>query len=306
MIVAFIIISTITVLVMAEEFDQLPKSLQNLSSSLVHNQNCRNILICGIVIIMATSISLSLPTLLDGDKENNKTKKDILPQTIIISNLNVYENGLGSRSFELENGGSGNNKDSGLSDEHGLLKNQQEVILNLFLTATVHHNITFNGIQIQNIIDENCETDCDEQKIKDLVMKFIEKLKNNSVATVNLNDIDEKILSNLSNTGDDKTSLNCSSNVADCPNSKHSVKKRSILPEIKGIEEYVRYTSTTEGCKFPEYVVFMWVLCLIALATALKLYYLIKTILAVAMVILYMILIMETGVFEESDKVNDK
>jgi adenylate cyclase 8 len=45
-------------------------------------------------------------------------------------------------------------------------------------------------------------------------------------------------------------------------------------------------------CSHPEYVVFTWVLCLIALATALKLYYLVKTFLATIMVICYSILIL--------------
>lgn len=47
----------------------------------------------------------------------------------------------------------------------------------------------------------------------------------------------------------------------------------------------------TESCSHPEYVVFTWVLCLIALATGLKLYYLVKTFMATFMVCCYAILI---------------
>lgn len=45
-------------------------------------------------------------------------------------------------------------------------------------------------------------------------------------------------------------------------------------------------------CVQPKYVVFTWVLCLIALATALKLYYLVKTILAFTLVTVFCILIL--------------
>lgn len=55
------------------------------------------------------------------------------------------------------------------------------------------------------------------------------------------------------------------------------------------------YTNGKNGgndyCSHPEYLVFTWVLCLIALATGLKLYYLVKTFLAAIMVCCYAILI---------------
>lgn len=46
-----------------------------------------------------------------------------------------------------------------------------------------------------------------------------------------------------------------------------------------------------EPCSHPEYLVFTWVLCLIALATGLKLYYLVKTFMASIMVCCYAVLI---------------
>lgn len=46
------------------------------------------------------------------------------------------------------------------------------------------------------------------------------------------------------------------------------------------------------ACSHPEYLVFTWVLCLIALATGLKLYYLVKTFMAIIMVCCYAILIL--------------
>jgi adenylate cyclase 8 len=56
-------------------------------------------------------------------------------------------------------------------------------------------------------------------------------------------------------------------------------------------------------CSEPEYVVFSWVLCLIALATALKLYYLVKTFMALGLVATFciLILIIFPDVFETYD-----
>lgn len=45
-------------------------------------------------------------------------------------------------------------------------------------------------------------------------------------------------------------------------------------------------------CVRPEYIVFTWILCLIALASALKLYYLVKTALATLIVSVYATLIL--------------
>jgi hypothetical protein len=56
-----------------------------------------------------------------------------------------------------------------------------------------------------------------------------------------------------------------------------------------------------EQCLNAEYVVYTWVLCLVALATALKLYYLVKTTLATVMVSVFttLILVAYKEVFEE-------
>ncbi|XP_067013810.2 adenylyl cyclase 78C [Anabrus simplex] len=51
-------------------------------------------------------------------------------------------------------------------------------------------------------------------------------------------------------------------------------------------------SSNYDSCDHPEYIVFTWVLCLVALATSLKLYYLVKTALALVMVSVYAVLIM--------------
>jgi adenylate cyclase 8 len=51
-------------------------------------------------------------------------------------------------------------------------------------------------------------------------------------------------------------------------------------------------TADANGCIHPEYIAFSWVLCLIALATALKLYYLVKMQLAIGLVTVFCFLIL--------------
>ncbi|RZF48787.1 hypothetical protein LSTR_LSTR008136 [Laodelphax striatellus] len=64
-----------------------------------------------------------------------------------------------------------------------------------------------------------------------------------------------------------------------------------ILPdEIFSDSRYV-LTEDNPCCVHPEFLVFTWVLCLVALATTLKLYFLIKTMFAIAMVVAYFMLI---------------
>lgn len=57
-------------------------------------------------------------------------------------------------------------------------------------------------------------------------------------------------------------------------------------------------------CIRPEYMVFTWILCLIALASALKLYYLVKTALAATIVLVYAVLILVVckDIFTERDR----
>nr|CAD7265771.1 unnamed protein product [Timema shepardi] len=65
-------------------------------------------------------------------------------------------------------------------------------------------------------------------------------------------------------------------------------KRRSVDDEANQTllvgERAVTPSNHHEMCTHPEYIVFTWVLCLVALATCLKLYYLVKTALAAAMV----------------------
>lgn len=286
-----------TVIVMAEEFEQLPLSLQKFSSMLVHNRNSRNIFICGVIILMSASISLSLyectnrnsqmpvePDALQNDDYRNYDRP------IFISNVNIFENEV---PLSVDN----KKMYNGVDD---LPPNRKEIIFNLFLTATVHHNITLNGVKISDVLEKDCEMNCDEQKIKEIIRKYVEMLKmSNDTKTSVESDYYDKVYDNSL----DGNEGNCSMNLSDCSSKIHSIIKRNANSKTYNSTETI--TTTTEynfsnksTCEHPEYIVFMWVLCLIALATALKLYYLIKTCLAVILLTVYTVLITQTGVFE--------
>ncbi|EDV96903.1 GH16533, partial [Drosophila grimshawi] len=68
---------------------------------------------------------------------------------------------------------------------------------------------------------------------------------------------------------------------------------------------YVISIDDSSGCVHREYIVFTWVLCLVSLATALKLYYLIKATMAVGMVAFYTTLIFIRFSTNESFSLNN-
>lgn len=76
------------------------------------------------------------------------------------------------------------------------------------------------------------------------------------------------------------------------PKTKKEIKKekRNYASSIDTDNNHY-FENRVEPCSHPEYLVFTWVLCLIALATGLKLYYLVKTFMATIMVCCYSILI---------------
>lgn len=230
--VATVLLTLTSVLVMAEEFQQLPKSLQRLSTTLVDNRTSRTALICGVIILMAFASSLSL--VLNADSTSTATLND----TRIISTA------LASRAF------SGNRE---------LYTANDDVVVNMSLAATVYHNANSDSLNGSfDFIEYNCTGDCIKNVINAVGLQNL--LKNNShVSKRSMEDTEREVLQ-----------LRTSSNVS-----------------AAGV-----ITSTYDDCPHPEYIVFTWVLCMIALATALKLYYLIKLFLAIVMVGVYTVLIL--------------
>lgn len=204
-----------SILVMAEEFEGLPRILQKSSATLVHHRNRRTIFVCVVVILMATASTIGLMLC-----PLNRTTC-----TNCEGDYNVFR-------------------------EITPAYQTSDINLNVFLT--VHHNITINSDQPIDIRNQS------KRSLTEL---------ENKTGNFLLNSI-----------------LNVP--VGDLIDANYTIESEDESP-----------------CAHPEYVVFTWVLCLIALATALKLYYLVKTFMAIAMVGTYALLIIVVfpDVFSSSD-----
>lgn len=188
--VSTVILTFQMLLVMAEEFPNLPVFLQKSSASLVHRRDFRTFFICTIIFLLSAASSMSIlcpMELNDSVNDINATNGSNIPSTL---NSNVAKN------------------------------------MDLF--ASNLSKLQVNELHRNHI--ENSEKSLDKNA-KDLISN-------------------QKVSPNLFHSGSQNTT-----------------------------------------CSHPEYLVFTWVLCLIALATGLKLYYLVKTFMAFIMVCCYAMLI---------------
>jgi hypothetical protein len=60
MAITTVLLAVALVMVMAEEFHQLPEALQTMSSVLMHHRNRRTAFICCVVVLMSVASSISL------------------------------------------------------------------------------------------------------------------------------------------------------------------------------------------------------------------------------------------------------
>ncbi|CAH0557313.1 unnamed protein product [Brassicogethes aeneus] len=252
-----VLLTFTTVLVMAEEFKQLPQSLQNMSYALVHNRNRRTIFICVVIIIMSIVSSISLERFKFTSQVDNTTLR-ILPE-----NLHKLAKGTST-------------------------SNANQFILNLSLIAKVNHNVTVNFTGDSH----NCSEQCLKEILDKIVLNDKGKEPDNTTeytGTV-MNSINEK-LSKLN-----QSIYRIENKLSNSERHKRSVSKNTnglTMDELSAErnQKLLQIALKDDLCLHPEYIVFTWVLCLIALATALKLYYLIKLFLAVVMVGVYTFLI---------------
>lgn len=229
--IATVLLTATSVLVMAEEFQQLPKTLQKISSTLVHHRKSRTAFICGVVIIMslASSTTLILPS-------SSKIDYNRLTSTVS-TDLNAAPP---KASYILQNSRS-------LITEKSL---PSKVDVEFYLSANVQQNFTLN-----------LELDNTNISLSNKNLKGNTKSTNNQIEIMVRN---KRYINTTKNTDTNKDT---------------EVAQRNNKSEIE------------RDCSNPEYIVFTWVLCLISLATALKLYYLVKAFLAVFMLTTYTALI---------------
>lgn len=277
---------------MAEEFEQLPTSLQNISFTLMHNRKSRTAFICGVIILMSVASSVRLLTSL-----------------IDVSPCNTS-----------------------VDSERFVTKNTEEVIMNLFLTASIQQNITVLDSKVITFNESACDEICMRHFIDLSKMENVMKNSGNfSITHMILNrdnyeNNDTTLFSNLNNKNvsyhfyestnlvSNRNENGCELNTETC--SRNRMKRASMITNVtfnktahnkiqslnklrdKGLNTLTKQVffenanAISTDKEYLEYIVFTWVLCLVALATALKLYYLIKTFLAVVMIVVYVILIL--------------
>ncbi|XP_017096098.2 adenylyl cyclase 78C isoform X1 [Drosophila bipectinata] len=236
--VGTVVLTFCCVLVMAEEFPGLPRCLKTNSAKLVHQRQRRTLFICGVIVSMCMLSAIGLV---------------LCPSSTYIGTVDEQSRFLRLASLY---------SNTSLADK--------EYKLNVYLSATIHHNITIStptsgGGPAASLVDIT------------------------SAPT------DELVRSTLANA----LSLNLtpplehferSHRPYTLTNNGHSV-SLSNLSYVDG--SGLRTDVDLEGeCAHPEYLVFTWVLCLVSLATALKLYYLVKAVMALGMVAFYTALIM--------------
>lgn len=287
MVVVTIVLTIAMLLVMAEEFHQFPQQLQKISSTLAHNRNTRTAFICILIIVMSLSSSVSL---LKNYPQNNVEEQST--------------NSSYSRDYSQTNPTLLLQRDSFEVPEIEVKNMEQELTVNLTLSAKLN-----TGITLKNI---NCTGDCFKGFISKLNKLFSNdtNIGSDSTSTDSVGSIllgrrkkrstadtykIKSILSKKYPVPDSPKTAQCSSLVLDYTDQP---KKRSVstdnfyLRENSDQADNSTVSICDTYCKHPEYIVFTWVLCMIALATALKLYYLVKLLLTLVMVAIYTILIL--------------
>lgn len=298
MVVVTIVLTIAMLLVMAEEFHQFPQQLQKISSTLAHNRNTRTAFICILIIVMSLSSSVSL---LKNYPQNNVEEQSINSS---YSSSRVYSQANPTLLLQ---------RDSLEVPEIEVKNMEQELTVNLTLSAKLN-----TGITLKNI---NCSGDC----FKGFFSKLNKLFSNDTSVNVGQSDstatdsvesillgrrkkrsttdtyIDKikSILSKKYPVPYSPKTAQCSSLILDYTDGHHQPKKRSVSMDNFYLRDtsYQAVGNSTVSicdtyCKHPEYIVFTWVLCMIALATALKLYYLVKLLLTLVMVAIYTILIL--------------
>ncbi|KAH8380471.1 hypothetical protein KR009_010919, partial [Drosophila setifemur] len=239
--VGTVVLTFCCVLVMAEEFPGLPRFLKVNSAKLVHQRQRRTLFICGVIVSMCILSAIGLI---------------LCPSSTYIGTVDEQSRFLRLASLY------GN---TSMADK--------EYKLNVYVSATIHHNITISTPSSGGGLAGGGST---------------------SLVDITSAPTDELVRSTLANA----LSLNLtpplehfeqSHRPYTLTNNGHSV---SLSNFSYGEASGMRTVDLEGECAHPEYLVFTWVLCLVSLATALKLYYLVKAAMALGMVAFYTTLIM--------------
>ncbi|XP_017122202.1 adenylyl cyclase 78C isoform X2 [Drosophila elegans] len=234
--VGTIVLTFCCVLVMAEEFPGLPRCLKTNSAKLVHQRQRRTLFICGVIVSMCMLSAIGLV---------------LCPSSTYIGTVDEHSRFLRMSSLYSNTS----------------LEREKEYKLNVYLSATIHHNITIST-----------PTSGAAASLVDITSGPSDELVRSTLVNA--------LSMNLTPPRDH---FEQSHRPYTLTTSGHSVSLNNLsYGDFAG----VRSSTDVEGdCTHPEYLVFTWVLCLVSLATALKLYYLVKALMALGMVAFYTALI---------------
>ncbi|XP_046621280.1 adenylyl cyclase 78C-like isoform X2 [Neodiprion virginianus] len=278
------VLTAASILVMAEEFKSLPSILQHFSSVLAHDKQRRTVFICCVISLMALTSMLSVIACPRVDCNNEKT-----------SPLPVQKKGSQERRSVPEAGGSSRSLD--------------ELILS-FLSAALRDDVVAKDDRSKGDSknhskgsegDEAIETSNIEVKLTHVVDGQASPAHRRTRKEIyRFYKYEKYSRDKLRHLHHNKRLKNPPSLSNESPSTRgrRKVPTRKIMSIFSDNEtSMAAMRSSCEpgtwiDCMHPEYAVFTWILCLVALASALKLYYLFKTALATVIVLVYALLIL--------------
>ncbi|XP_069689602.1 adenylyl cyclase 78C isoform X2 [Periplaneta americana] len=346
MAITTILLALALVLVMAEEFHKLPDKLQTMSSVLVHHRNRRTVFICCVLVLMSVASSVSLvfcpkpATPRIGSEYNNTTAALSLlaspsPQALVHSSvgevfwsllLTVTARGYRSIPSDSEptsakqvalpdcsnasvcgavrtrkRSVTSENSATSMSDSR-TTKNSLGHYGRLNRTAWSRHTLqnTVKTSSANSVSHFSSSSSSSLLPNKD--SNYSQYLWNSVYNSTGDDDAEEVNMANVSNRLKRETRTK---NADDTSTMENEI---SITTRPEAISSDTKENVDSEICHAPEYIVYTWVLCLVALATALKLYYLVKTTLATVMVSVFttLILVAYQEVFDKEGDVIPK
>lgn len=241
------------ILVMAEEFKNLPEYLQHASSMLVHNKLHRTIFICSLISLMAiTSVIgvVACPSQAFNTAENPINQKNIQQNSNNAFITTDNHAGLDKLIFNFLEAAIEND---GINDD------------NKRHNRSITRDTSDLQMKMSHVVDESSDKHYRRHSKRGFYRFYrYEKYYGSKRHR-------RKFLSNL----------------------KETFNTRKVLSvDDKNLNNTETLKLEEKTCLRPEYIVFTWLLCLIALASSLKLYYLVKTALASMIVVMYAVIIL--------------
>lgn len=248
---------------MAEEFKTLPTYLQHASSMLVHNKQHRTIFICSVISLMAlTSIVsvLACPMSIRQYPEALELQQQSLmnptlqPERLVAPTVGLDQFILTFLEAALRDESSEEQKDISSKE-------------NQTVSYSSNDELRTNLIKARASLAKG-------QRRKEFFRFYKYEQYHKLMIGRNYNRF-------FSNRRDEDII------------SKRILSTSETKPQVESLYSLDYDENIVLGtCVRPEYIVFTWILCLIALASALKLYYLVKTALATIIVSIYAVLIL--------------